>query len=177
MNQRKGYALKEKFRRLHLKKNTDISDCKPPVAAPIQLHTSCSQSPLQPGLCHWAASPRCITDTEIPQLHEKSNVPVPGEPYTSWKPGQWKRRDTPITKNTPPLAARVNVKTNHDIAWFFFWRANNFDKNKNFLLKILWFCGNGSKGLLGDFCLGILHLKFTGNLHQMNSHYKGSTSG
>lgn len=48
------------------------------MAVPIQLHTSCSQPPLQPGLCHWAASPRCITDTEISQLHEKRNVPIPG---------------------------------------------------------------------------------------------------
>lgn len=174
---KKVICLKRKIQKTSLKKITDISDCKLPTAVPIQLHTSCFQSPLQPGLYHWAASPICITDTEIPQLHEKRNVPVPGEPYTSCKPGQWKRRDTPITKNTPPLTVRVNIEMNHDITWVFFWKEKSFDKNQNFLLKIFWFCRNGSKEFLGDFCLGILHLKFTRKLHQVNSHYKGSTSG
>lgn len=61
-------------------------------------------------------------------------VPVPEEPRVSWETGQWNRRNN--TRNTSTLAACANIETNHDTAWGFFRRENNFDKNQNILLIV-----------------------------------------
>lgn len=117
MNERKGYALKEKLRRLHLK--------KPPTSLIVNCPWLCPYSCIPPalGLLFSSAS---ATGLHLPDasLTQKSPSSMRREMsrYQGSRTGagHWKTKDTPITKNTPPLAARVNIEMNYDIACFFF---------------------------------------------------------